>query len=379
MVDIAETDDFEVVVGWGQSAAMRSMFAFTDDQQPFSTTRLPAASLPTMNGILEVDVLNQLVSPSADATISINVFVSCCDDIKFGSPSPTRLSQFSLFPPFVAPIGNLAAQKAAITPQSGEEYSGSDATHGPTSMQVIAQEGDPSDEFYHVFMGEKITSLREILKRYYMEKTFCIPKASGQLLAHRSDFKDMHVRRGWDLSNGLDTSEVSSAKLTVAGPSPITIWTACFAGWRGALRKKFIFENSNVSRLLMVSRFGEGAVVRSNRSAVSTDSDKLGKFVTTFRGKYATAGACATISEQNNVLEVEFPYYNFRRFLNPRKESPECTTHRVEFLVHDQPDDNFSNDRGIIYTTFTSVGEDFTLLGFTGIPTLFRYDIDHNS
>lgn len=395
VVDISETDDFEVIVGWGQEAPMLRCSEYIDNEVPFSAIRLPRDESQSYNGILEIDVLNQLVSPSVDAAISVNVFVSCCDDIKWGKPDGERYADFSLFPE-VVPVSTLDTRKETVVPQSGETDRGNtDKPHGSQEIDTIAETGEPSDAFYQVFMGEKVTSLRELFKRYYYEKSYSwsVYIEDIDLFRYwRPILLDFHLRRGWDTIAGVDESEVDqNVKLNSCGPSPVALWSACFAAWRGSLRRKYMLENSPNSRLFIVTRLGRDYNQSVGKDQVGLINDLGGttkmKYLTLARGREASAGCAATMSEQNNVIEVEFPFYQPNRFNNPRIREVESDFHRFELLIGDkatqtatQSDAPISfGDTAPIVSTFTSVGEDFSLFGFTGVPVLFRYSLAYNS
>jgi hypothetical protein len=95
IVDIAEEEDFEIEIGWGQKNAFLGLPEMsTTTNTRFNTTRLATSDNERHNGILEVNVLNTLVSPGLDSDLQINVFVSACPDLKFGSPNGEKNSRF---------------------------------------------------------------------------------------------------------------------------------------------------------------------------------------------------------------------------------------------------------------------------------------------
>lgn len=389
VVDISETDDFEVIVGWGQEAPMLRCSDYIDNESPFSSISLPRDESGSYNGLLEVDVLNQLVSPSLDAAITINVYVSCCDDIKWGKPDGDRYNDFSLFPE-VTPVQALDAAKETVTPQSGEADRGNtDKPHGSQAIDTIADMGETSDAFYHVFMGEKITSLRELFKRYYFEKSYGQRTQDNTFRYWRPIILDFHLRRGWDTIAGVDSSKVDpNTSLNVCGQSPVALWSACFAAWRGAIRRKYMLENSGGSRLLMVTRLG-----RDYNQTDGLDQIDFGevysvkmKYLTLARGRESAAGCVASMSDQNGVIEVELPFYEPNRFRNPRIREVESDFHRLELLIGDWNNEELEDRNNIVFerkqivvSSFTSVGEDFSLFGFTGVPVLYRYDLAYTS
>eukprot|EP00916_Digyalum_oweni_P022805 GHVL01037766.1.p1 GENE.GHVL01037766.1~~GHVL01037766.1.p1 ORF type:complete len:1142 (-),score=132.77 GHVL01037766.1:176-3601(-) len=95
VVDISEHDDFEIEIGWAQRSPWLSTAPLTNVNHS-STTRQTFKNY--LNGVLEVNVLNELVSPAEDSPISVNVFVCMCDDAKFAAPTNAAINDLHFFP-----------------------------------------------------------------------------------------------------------------------------------------------------------------------------------------------------------------------------------------------------------------------------------------
>lgn len=92
MLDITESSEVTFKIGWGQEVdylRIGNVLDIMDDRSPLSDQR---TKIPWVNGRLSVYVVNPLTSPGADTTyISINTFVSACDDFEVASPTDTSL------------------------------------------------------------------------------------------------------------------------------------------------------------------------------------------------------------------------------------------------------------------------------------------------
>lgn len=398
VIDIAETDDFEIVVGWGQSAPWRKCGT------PFSTGSNFSDSsrlllLPReeqMNGILELTVLNDLVCPSIDAPISINVFVSACDDFKLAAPKNADLVGYHLWPDnvdldAVAPLDRgepvlLESQSGAPNVETGDTTM-SDKPTASGELQTIAGVGDQEDATYLVYYGDPPCSIRELCKRYVFTR-FWYPLTAPEdnLRLNVLKNKNAPYHTGWD-PDGIDLNGSGSFKLTV-GPTAFHSWfTPAYAGVRGAYRKKYFFSAPNSRQTPLVTRGefssnGNGAFT-TNTVSLSNARAFIQKFFTARWSASTGNAAAATNLGINNTIEVELPYYLPKRFSKARAISAndlDCNSHFVNTT------DVLINERGptpesysTSYQQHDAVGEDFSLFFFTGVPIYFQYTLTEDS
>lgn len=393
VVDIAEEDDFEVTIGWGQNRPFLSSQQMNENNTYFGTTRLTTDSNNLFNGILEVDVLNSLVSPSVDSDIRINVFVSACDDMKWGAPNPDRLRNLHLFP---IPQGEAAETPNLIeeySPQSGEvmaagsaaDISGTtnDDTDRPVDVSNIQDMSSTLGETDHqmeVFFGEAPTSLRDLLRRYYATRTWIPPAvANNNLQVNTLRLKAYPYHTGYD-TDGLDQT-ASAAPYTYGQTHPLTWFAPCYAGWRGGLRKKLLFDGSSgtnptVTRYGFLS--GKGFQTSSLPIDGQTTSEDIQIFLSEQNNRFTIGGSAATNLGVNNTIEVEVPFYNGVRLQSPRQPNASfnCGAHSVQVQsLSADLDGTVTADR-VINTGFqdwTATGEDFTLFFWSGTPIVYRY------
>jgi hypothetical protein len=380
VIDIAEQDDFEVVVGWAQSEPWLTCGALSDSTVNFSdSVRLPKTQ-GIFNGILELNILNDLVCPSVDAPISVNVFVSMCEDAKFAAPSNRNINDFHVFP----------QQNPALTSQSGmadstenPSVADTDKPMGSTEIQTIASESVEADHTYTVFYGDPPTTLRELMKRYTQTKVW-VPDRPPDGIVRINNLlnKDSPYQSGWD-PKGVDLSAVDgTTPLNVVNKDFASWWTPCYAGFRGARRKKYLFSDGkstspNVTRGIF-NASGNG-VISANSLTYATGAARLGKWASTRQATLSGGGSAATNLEVNNTIEVELPFYQPTRFSPARvvqgQDLPTNSHRVVTESVTQDPLNPWFETYNTTYQQWDAVGEDFTLMFFTGCPILYNYTV----
>lgn len=382
VIDIAETDDFEIVVGWGQSEPWKECGTPYDSGSNFSDVSRLLADNTQGNGVLELAVLNDLVSPSVDAPISINVFVSACDDFKLADPRNSPYNNYHLFPEPVV----LTSQSSAPNTETGD-LTQSDKPTSSGEIIPMAQKSEQDDATYMVFYGDPPCSIRELCKRYCFTRFWYPTTASANALRINGlRNKNMPYHTGYD-PQGLDLAQDGVTPLTV-GPTAYASWfTPAYAGVRGAYRKKYFFSAPLTRQSPQVVRDG----VQTTGNGTFFNSEVLLAAGRTVIQKYLSSrfsvgsgsGAAATNLGVNNTIEVEFPYYLPKRFSAARTiqaQSLDSNSHRVATTDVNAPD-FFANPQSYStsYQQYDAVGEDFNLMFFTGVPIYYQYTMNETT
>lgn len=384
VVDIAETDDFEVVVGWGQPEPWKDCGSPFSSGGNFSSAQRLLQDSDQGNGILELAVLNELVSPSIDAPITINVFVSACEDIKFAAPTNNKVANFHLFPNPAAQAvreGRVALESQSSSPnvETGDSTD-SDKPTASGEIQDIASRSSPDDNTYMVFYGDPPTSLRELMKRYVFTRYWVYPEpGDARLQVSRLNNKNYSFQSGYD-PQGVDLAQDGTTPLTIAPKSFQAWFTPAYAGVRGASRKKYMFDSTiqqspTVTRFPFSTNVGFGSTDR----ALTISNEQATKFLSNERNATSGRGATATNLEINNTIEVELPFYRDRRFIPARTveaAAQECGNHQVALIDYNLQGGGQGQDTILAAQQFDAVGEDFSLFFFTGVPIYYQYVIN---
>lgn len=396
VIDIAETDDFEIVVGWGQSTPWKEC------GQPYSTgsnfsdsSRLLADSVQG-NGVLELAVLNELVSPNIDAPISINVYVSACDDFKLAAPTNSKLTDLHVFPEPLNAQSNieylddedevLESQSSKPNTETGDTTNSDKPTASGELMQ-IAGKGDQADNTYLVYYGDPPCSIRELCKRYtFMRFWYPFEANLDAIRINGLRNKNASYHSGYDPA-GLDVAQDALTPLTIC-PTSFSAWfTPAYAGVRGAYRKKYFFSAPSTRQTPLVIRDGfqntGNGTFFNNELLLAAGRERIQKYLSAKWGNECGRGVTATNLGVNNTIEVELPYYLPKRFSAARSvqaQSLDSNSHivRTTSVRIDQqgPEpENFST----AYQQHDAVGEDFSLFFFTGVPIYYKYAVDHNT
>jgi hypothetical protein len=171
------------------------------------------------------------------------------------------------------------------------------------------------------------------------------------------------------------------------GPTTFHSWfTPAYAGVRGAYRKKYLFSASTSKQSPVVVRsnfkdYGNGFFTSYSISLLLS-SINIQKWMTANWSFDTGDGAATTNLGINNTIEVEFPYYQPKRFSKARTISAQdldCNSHTVatgdvKIRTAGQPADYSTN-----FQQYDAVGEDFSLFFFTGVPIYWAYNINQNS
>lgn len=396
VIDIADEEDFEIVVGWGQNNPFLAVPSMDPNNEWYKSNlpRLGSDSIAAFNGVLEIDVLNKLVSPIDTGLVTINVFVSMCDDFKLAVPNDIRLNGYHLFPP-PTPEGKselrgepreIQQSKMVLDSQSGESPMADmdNRPTGTTSVQEIGSCGEVADQTMNVFFGESITSIRELCKRYSVTRTWAVPPAENISISYATlSNKDIPYYSGYD-PQGVDLDFNEIFPLTISQAHYINWFAPAYAGYRGAIRRKHMFSGSTtgsnpiVARQAFTTTVGQWAVEVLGTTANNPYNTK---WLSTRVGFGSRAGAASTNIGVNNTIETELPFYNEGRIGYTRLiQAPDlnCNSHKVS--VGAFPPDQYKSSPGpTAIQEWVAAGEDFSLYFFTGAPILYRYVINENT
>lgn len=381
VVDIAEEDDFEIVVGWGQNVPFLANQLMATNRDYYNTSRLSADSTGSLNGVLEINVVNSLVSPTDLEPIRINVFVSACDDMKWGAPHPSKMSSLHIFPE-VTPVRN---QSLEYVPQSGlaEPDSATDVPIGADTVQGISSTLGVDDPTMEVFFGEEPVSLREIFRRYVKQRTWVPPALTADSTGVATlNYKAFPYYSGDDPS-GLDLQADAITPVSIVKTHPLSFFAPCYAAWRGGLRHKWLITtNTPTCPIVERNNYNTNNGWTMNEALNTADNAFYTKFFSNRCGAGTNAGSAATNIGVNNTIEVEHPFYLGNRMVSTRIVSaPNLQGHSGKLIFPVS-----SNGAGANLTNYSAIcddyvatGEDFSLFFFTGCPILYQYSVTETS
>lgn len=386
VVDISETKDFEITVGWSQPSSYRHTALYDGVGPMFAITPLNyASSINTCgNGVIGVYVMNELTNPSAQTDdCYVVVTMSAGPDFEVAAPTNKPLSRL-----------RFRTHADVATPQSSEELAPISAV---ASKQANTEEAVQHADTYAdlgsltsptnmVFFGETIRSFRSVLKRYSMTElvTFNADAtgASAGIAIQRPAFP---IEPGYTSKSDLATNRVPK---TVQGKqyvygflTPLRFISAGFVGWRGGVRWK------------ISDQFGECCAVY--RTPVTTTrysgctplnvSEPVGDLSTVagiqswYVGfdEYANAQEGAQLSNPQiePIVSFEVPFYTSRRFLSARSLAAFESDNETQYKPCWKHSYTTAPGQFISHSLHCAAAEDFTLGFFIGAPIVYLESI----
>ncbi len=318
------------------------------------------------NGTVCMRVLNVLTGPTATARVGVIVSIRGADNLEFANPSFA-----GTFSPFT--IQSQPVFDDAIVP-------------------TIAGKPHPEDkDRYLRHFGERVFSLRQLLRRFVMNEIWWEPNDNTSSLAIIQ-----HNMTRFPLPYGFDPAGVNFATGPIAGTSKPFNWTVstpynwiapAFVGQRGSMQW-LVNTNQNSANAAMI-----GHVSISRRPNVGVTATRTRYSRTTKNGNanqsqisdvlsnlVATSGGTALTNVQTNAgLCVQLPNYSKFNFqsTSPAKITNPSTvdgsnqdTSRLEYLMSPLYG---ATTRGLFIEKYAAIGTDFNVFFFLNVPTFFFY------
>jgi len=344
------------------------------------TNDLSFASSPDKdNGLIGLMVLNELKSPDQLTPVRVVVSISAGDDFELVNPTSENMYRCS---PFEALSGSvtfpnmfsLESQAAAIEVAPEDE----NAPEGTINTHTLNPSSSTPQEKPMTFYGERVLSLRQLLKRYNFYRRVFQSSNVNSPVSRRYAFLAMPEPRGYDQFGPDET--IDAFQYRFVGPTLIAYLYRAFGGWRGSIRYKFMPQSEIIS--MRASR-RESATARSAtqnyRSVVTGTTIKNNTNVENgaTQGIDASRGSLAgTVMTQNrtlDVLDLEVPFAIPYRFCRTGISGVANTIergipngNRFDVTVQNSVDLFF-------FDMYVAAGEDFTFLAYIGAPQMYFY------
>lgn len=406
VIDLATCTNFEFEVPYMAAESWKGLgnlsLTVSSLSEPYEARGNPTLPYQSalFNGCLRLEVLNDLVSPVTTADVQILVFVSA-PDIEFAMPRPlpgvsdscSDLSPFDLY-----------------DLQSGED---------PNPMEeTTAAVPQPNNDDVRslVYMGERVVSLRELLKRTHysmvLPPNLFVGSSSGDAIVARTQVLAPRLPRFPGRAvDAVGTNAVHQTAMlepvNYVNFTPLNWVSMCFVGIRGSVVWRVntpcvnTAENtrSSLTRIFISLtrrlQAGTGMTTRSFTIATGPTTAPISNSALNYKVSGYTAstvveepelvtyGASSVnpAVEPTNIASV--PMFSNLKFLsaNPRNVSRLFGPK----IAHDDDNVIFSIDSmhfgdhlygyrqpQIPPDIYVSAGDDFTLTGFVSVPTVYR-------
>lgn len=348
IVDISETRDFSVTVGWGQNTAsllQRSPVGVVTNPWTLGS---PASGIQSVdNGVLTIYVLNDLVTSGANSSpIRIFVHVSS-DDVEFYGPDANRYSASTFEPQ----SGVIFEPQSGVLPDTDV-----DIADAPEEAPSVGDMGNMAilDKALLFLAGEKVNSFRTLLKRYGLRR-----RLQGQFTIPAGD--------SCTVTAGSNNYPVSRGLNSAPEPVPMTIMgliAPTFAGWRGSTRLKY-FHRGELPSCAYIVRAPVPNAPFAARTNGADSGDLLSNAITSNGAQYSSIVA-------GQVLDVEIPYYSNWRFMATKIYYDDISSGMGTRLMYTTANSE-STPKSIYLDVdeLQAIGEDFNLFFWTGAPPIW--------
>jgi hypothetical protein len=244
----------------------------------------------------------------------------------------------------------------ALTTQADEQDEDIANPESPPTQAVLHDASVPQQNPF-VYFGERVLHIRQMIGRPFYHTSYSLSGNTTTMRRHTLTETDIPEYPGVD---GL-----------IAATSVFNLMMACYNGWRGTIRSKYVF-NGVPGSMPILARLERRTAGFNTRSQVNADYD-----ITTTAGLAALrtanssmwGGVIITNPQLANELHAEFPYYYRFRFRNARPSKIAGSTRTTN--CHSLTTYNMGGGGTILLDRYVQPGEDFTLLNWMGTPVLY--------
>jgi hypothetical protein len=317
------------------------------------------------NGSIVLAIQTLLTAPVDPATISVQVFVRGAENMDFASP--TTQSFYSL-------------TTATIQDGDAEEKAGTQIVSHKTVSGTISR---PIDHMYLTYMGERIASMRVLLRRQCLTWSWCPVTIAPNDMAIRSLTMSRVPQAFGYNPTGLDTvkgivTPANTYNFNWTQPNFLSYLAPAFRGNRGSVNWTCVFDvgsSGNVLKWAQVTRKKVAAApaITNDGSAFGTQGAQDKYFN---NGLYpTTSGAAIATGQTANAINWQMPFYSQHKFtFNDFASVGNNNTN--EFVTKDFW--TFQSTHGGSYGVspignrfhfYSGAGTDFDLLYFLHVPT----------
>jgi hypothetical protein len=386
IIDISEETDVEIRVPYLQAREwldtplyIGKMYNSKYFGAGNSTTVPTAFDNRCNNGYLAVKCLTNLTSPIATANIQVLVSVRS-DNLCFANPRP---------PPQDYYMFDLQSSDYEI--HSGENQ----VSYEQPRELVMGTASEESPNSALVYMGERIVSLRQILRRTcYSWTRHSLANSADLITIIRTPHAVFPLYPGYD-GNGKDIAiaqgSTDEKSYNWVNTTPTNWFAPCFKAYRGSHVWHYNVQSDCPLHYVKAARSSSGIpqsndlpqgrnYYSQNNISVSRSRYQAGSLSIAYMSN-GFAGMSYTNPKTQAGISAHYPMYSSYRFrsvdpdaitLGTTVDDTNLESGSIEFTLRPSSAPN-NGVQGTTVDFFHAVGTDFTLLCFTNIPTLVLY------
>jgi len=364
IVDLGDTNEVEMRIPFQQAYPFLLTQNYLTAPQWWSTSSSPSFSgSPTLNnGVLTVRVQTILTAPVASSSVSILVHVRAADNFELANPR------------------DLQNSASMFQVQSAES---------PSVSTIIGTDKPNINEQRNlVHFGERVLSLRQLLRRYTMVNADYVPQAATAFIqVSQKIFTKMPPMYGFDpygqnSAKGLVTT-ASNFPFNFTQPHPLNWVCPAFVAYRGSVNWTFNAAYPSEINHLRVARTPDAVHVlpgllteKARQGAGATGSSIAQAALSCIPG---AAGSALTTQLTNAGLNVQCPMYTNTRF---QSTAPKYTMHPSAtdgalydtYVLEVSSRSDQQGSLGALLWTYAAAGTDFGLHFFLNVPSWILYN-----
>ncbi len=334
--------------------------------------------LPTYdNGLLVISVLNGLVSPITPQEVHIVIKIRGADNLEFANPrSFLGEGAYSPHPSFFAVQGSTVMDTMDLVPVDVE----------------FGDNGSKHPHRYDLNFGERVVSLRTLLRRYSLYDTVMpTPSSATRFARVVKSFSRLPPMYGFDpngasLATGLVNSGVSFA-FNAVPTHPITYVSMMYGAMRGGVN--FIVNsgdglNSTLTDMRVQRVQGTTApTYRRSATVLSANDTSSASAVASALNigwPAYTGGATFTNGDTNGAMSFYYPqmngcsfYYSDPTYSMTGNSTDLTVDETVLFDSIVRQKTTSTTTASAMLTTYAAIGVDFTCLWLLCCPTMDYY------
>jgi hypothetical protein len=370
IMDLTESRMCEVKVGWcRQEKYMRLSPNLITATEIRHATNSMAPAFPTSfnegNGMLTMVLENELVSPynadATDATVRFSVFVRG-EDMQFAQPTDIGTRDLALSAPPATLQEPLPTEAHMAMGDPTELKDTTSTDEGPCVMGIPTTPGVTD----LIFIGETVSSLRSLMKRFTNYATFI--QSTDNSVIWAMTHQHFPIPRGQ--RTGVD--DLPSRAMTL-----LNYVSQAFIARRGGVRYHIKSNNSAYSNHFQVTRSWPQSGVQLDGIIVNTAAEYALNWV-----KFTGAGITGTQTAEDFV-SISLPGSSSRRFQSGRDF--------IGYNINQDGEPGFSitcmsgpnpgggtwtaNNTAVMLSIAVAAAEDLTFHGFICAPILYRDNI----
>nr|QUS52720.1 hypothetical protein 2 [Mute swan feces associated picorna-like virus 18] len=386
-MDLEADRDFSFEVNWCQPT---QFLPIVTSNVGFQKNTISSGLASDSNGIIIVSVMNELTTPD-NAGVQVNVYISAGDSFNVRAPVSLQNIAYARADLGVGPPAH--PESAGPFYEDLPRCESDDITYqenAPAQEQEFILNGDhvvtdPNMDL--VYFGEDIQSIRYCLKRYnlyrYLKLTYV--ESEGQNIMHTFRLSNFPVGPAVSYSSswasGLTLGfDVTPFDYNFVCMTHLRYYCQGYVGYRGSIRYKVIpdFNNYAYSGRCHAMRDPNTGAETSTLALMNTSSLTLSEVAKNYsqnpNNSDSNAGAQISNFRNGGNLQFELPFFtNLKFFYNTREPDDEQQFydqfHKVVYATI-QGDTNSTAGLSLM----TSIGEDFSFMGFIGAPPTMDSD-----